>query len=112
MALHDNLCKMRKKKGYSQEDLAYKLGIARQTVGKWENGKAVRERAGLIKLSEIYGVTIDSIVKDNDGCSLFPEKQQHSDSDAIIPFLIRGHQKICLTEDHASIPMEITTITA
>lgn len=93
MALHDNLCRLRKIKGYSQEDLAYKLGIARQTVGKWENGQAVPELAGLIKLSEIYGVTIDSMVKDDDGCSLLPERQQEIDANEIIPFLIRGKQK-------------------
>lgn len=93
MALHDNLCKLRKTRGYSQEDLAYKLGIARQTIGKWESGQAVPELAGLIKLSEIYGVTIDCMVKDRDGCSLISGKKQETDTSEIIPFLIRGKRE-------------------
>lgn len=93
MALHENLCTLRKKNGYSQEDLAYKLGIARQTVGKWENGQAVPELSGLLKLSEIYGVTIDHIVKGQDGCGFMYEQRSETDKDSIIPFLIRGKQK-------------------
>lgn len=93
MALHENLCALRKKNGYSQEDLAYKLGIARQTVGKWENGQAVPELSGLLKLSEIYGVTIDHIVKGQDGCGFTYEQQSETDKDSIILFLIRGKQK-------------------
>ena len=70
MNFADKLQLLRKQNGYSQEQLADKLGIARQTVSKWENGQAVPELNGLISLSELYGVTIDRIVKEDDECNI------------------------------------------
>ena len=70
MNLEEKLQMLRKKNGYSQEQLADKIGIARQTVSKWENGQAIPELNGLILLSELYGVTIDRIVKDDDECNI------------------------------------------
>lgn len=69
MKLQDKLQLLRKQNGYSQEQLADKIGIARQTVSKWETGQAVPELNGLILLSELYGVTIDRIVKEDDACN-------------------------------------------
>ena len=66
MELKDKLQLLRKQNGYSQEQLADKLGIARQTLSKWENGQAVPELSNLISLSNLYGITIDRIVKDDD----------------------------------------------
>lgn len=65
MNLKDRLKRLRKQNGYSQEQLADKLGIARQTISKWENGQAVPELNGLMLLSDLYGVTIDRMVKEN-----------------------------------------------
>lgn len=70
MNLKDKLQLLRKQNGYSQEQLADKLGIARQTISKWETGQAIPELNGLILLSELYGVTIDRIVKENDECNI------------------------------------------
>lgn len=70
MELKDKLQLLRKQNGYSQEQLADKIGIARQTISKWETGQAVPELNGLIQLSKLYGVTIDRIVKDNDECNI------------------------------------------
>jgi len=70
MKLEDKLQLLRKKNGYSQEQLADKLGVARQTISKWENGQALPELSGVILLSELYGVTIDRIVKGDDECNI------------------------------------------
>ena len=70
MELKDKLQLLRKQNGYSQEQLADKLGIARQTLSKWENGQAVPELSNLISLSNLYGITIDRIVKDDDECNI------------------------------------------
>lgn len=51
MNLKEKLQFLRKQNGYSQEQLADKIGIARQTISKWENGQAVPELNGLILLS-------------------------------------------------------------
>jgi len=70
MTLQEKLQYLRKKNGYSQEQLADKLSIARQTVSKWETGQAIPELSGLIQLSDLYGVPIDRIVKEDKECNL------------------------------------------
>lgn len=66
MQFPDKLQKLRKEKGLSQEQLAELLGVSRQAISKWESGAAYPEMANLIALSEIFGVTIDSMIKDTD----------------------------------------------
>lgn len=93
MRLEEKLQLLRKKNGYSQEQLADKLGVARQTVSKWENGQAVPELMALLCLSELYGMTIDRIVKDDDECNVLLSKEADLNISAIIPFLIRAKQQ-------------------
>lgn len=88
MELKDKLQLLRKQKGYSQEQLADKLGITRQTISKWENGQAVPELSGLISLSNLYGVTVDRIVKDDDTCNISLCKNASMDMNKIIEFLL------------------------
>ncbi len=59
----ERLFLLRKQKGLSQEELADMTEVSRQAVSKWERGEAVPDIDKLVKLSQIYGVTIDSIVK-------------------------------------------------
>ena len=61
--LKDNLVMLRNIHGFSQEALAEKIGISRQAYAKWESGATVPdvEKCGL--LAEIYGTTIDSLVR-------------------------------------------------
>lgn len=61
----ERLFLLRKQKGLSQEELADMTEVSRQAVSKWERGEAVPDIDKLVKLSEIYGVSIDSIVKGN-----------------------------------------------
>ena len=88
MKLEEKLQMLRKQNGYSQEQLADKIGIARQTVSKWENGQAVPELNGLISLSELYGVTIDRIVKDDDECNILLCKGADFDINNAVSFLV------------------------
>lgn len=88
MKLQDKLQLLRKQNGYSQEQLADKLGIARQTISKWENGQAVPELNGLILLSDLYGVTIDRIVKENDECNIPLYKSTAININSIVNFLL------------------------
>lgn len=93
MILQDKLQFLRKKHGYSQEQLADKLGVSRQTVGKWENGQAIPELSGLIQLSELYRITIDRIVKDDDECNISLQNHAYANIDEAIHFLIRAKQR-------------------
>ena len=66
MKFHEKLQKRRKEKGLSQEALAEMLNVSRQAVSKWENGQVFPETDKLIVLSEIFGVTVDSLLKDSE----------------------------------------------
>ena len=52
----------------SQEELANQLNLSRQSITKWENGQAFPDITNLIRLSEIFKVSIDKLVKENDIC--------------------------------------------
>ncbi len=65
MSLGQQLKKLRESKGFSQEDVAKKIGIMRQAVYKWENDKSCPDIENLILLSEMYNVTLDELIKGN-----------------------------------------------
>lgn len=60
---HDNLIQLRKRNHMSQEELAAKIGIARQTLSKWETGESVPDIEKCALLAELFGVTLDDLVK-------------------------------------------------
>ena len=63
--LRENLIMLRSINGYLQEEIAEKIGISRQAYAKWESGKTVPDIEKCILLAEVYGVTLDSLVKTN-----------------------------------------------
>ena len=65
MSLADKITLLRKQQGWSQIDLADRLDVSRQSVSKWEMGQAVPELDKIIKLSELFDVTCDYLLKDN-----------------------------------------------
>ena len=64
MSFSEKLMDLRRKSGLSQEQLADRLGVTRQSVSKWESGTAMPELVKLISLSDIFGVSVDYLVKD------------------------------------------------
>jgi len=64
MRFHDKLQLLRKERSFSQEDLAERLSVSRQAISKWESGSALPEIEKLVQLSDIFGVTLDSLMKD------------------------------------------------
>ena len=64
MILADKIMENRKKNGWSQEELAEKLGVSRQSVSKWESAQAVPDMKKILQLSEIFGVSTDYLLKD------------------------------------------------
>ena len=58
----NRLLELRKKNGYSQEELANKLGISRQSVSKWERAEASPDTDNLILLAKIYNVSLDELL--------------------------------------------------
>lgn len=64
MILADKIIENRKKNGWSQEELAEKLGVSRQSVSKWEGAQAVPDMKKIVQMSELFGVTTDYLLKD------------------------------------------------
>ena len=64
MILADKLIDLRKRSGWSQEDLAEKLGVSRQSISKWESAQSVPDMNRILKLSEVFGVSTDYLLKD------------------------------------------------
>ena len=72
--LKENLIILRNIHGYSQEEVAEKIGISRQAYAKWESGRTIPDIEKCKRLSDLYGVTIDSLVKETtvDGKNVIP----------------------------------------
>ena len=66
MELNEKIQILRKNKNMSQEKLADKLNISRQAVQKWENGESLPDISNLIQLSNIFNITLDRLLKDDD----------------------------------------------
>ena len=64
MILADKIIDLRKKNGWSQEELAEQLGVSRQSVSKWESGMSVPDLNKIIAMSELFGVSTDYLLKD------------------------------------------------
>lgn len=62
MSLGNSLYKSRKKKGLSQEEVAEKLGVSRQTISKWETEETVPDIYQAKKLAKIYGLSLDELM--------------------------------------------------
>lgn len=64
MILADKIIDNRKKNGWSQEELAEKLGVSRQSVSKWEGAQSIPDMNKILQMSELFGVTTDYLLKD------------------------------------------------
>lgn len=64
MILADKIIEERKKNGWSQEELANKLGVSRQAVSKWESSGSIPDLQRILQMSELFGVTTDYLLKD------------------------------------------------
>lgn len=64
--LADKIIFLRKQQNWSQEELAYKLDVSRQTISKWESGQNMPEIEKLLLLSEIFNVSINFLIKNDE----------------------------------------------
>lgn len=60
--LNENLKTLRKNKGYSQEQLAVRLNVVRQTVSKWEKGLSVPDAQMLMEIAEVLSVSVNELL--------------------------------------------------
>ncbi len=57
-----NVLSLRTRKGLTQEELAQEIGVARQTVAKWESGEAIPDLVNATRMAEIFDISLDSLV--------------------------------------------------
>lgn len=127
--LKDNLIILRNIHGFSQEEIAEKIGISRQAYSKWEAGTTVPDIEKCMLLADVYGIMIDSLVKTTtlDGKHILPPPQKGKNiwgsvsisdkGQLVIPKDVRekfgltgGQRLIVLTDDKegiALVPSEI-----
>ena len=65
MSLAEKIAMLRRRHGWSQEDLAERLGVSRQSVSKYEGAQSVHDLNGIVRMSEIFGVSTDYLLKDD-----------------------------------------------
>lgn len=65
MTLAQKIMELRKQRGWSQEELAEQLGVSRQSVSKWESGASAPDLEKIIRLSNLFQVTTDYLLKDS-----------------------------------------------
>ena len=65
MIFADKVIALRKKAGWSQEELAERLNVSRQSVSKWESAQSVPDIDRILQMSRLFGVTTDYLLKDD-----------------------------------------------
>lgn len=77
--IHTNLIHLRKLYQYTQEDVARKVGVSRQSVAKWETGESLPDLDSTKALAKLYNVTIDNLINhDEDSAEIsIPPKGKH-----------------------------------
>lgn len=86
MILAEKIVKLRKEQGWSQEELAMRLKVSRQSVSKWESMASMPDLDKILKMSELFGVSTDYLLKDEapaeDGC-INGESQSQEDARSV-----------------------------
>ena len=97
MILADKIITLRKKNGWSQEDLAEKLKVSRQAVSKWEGAQTVPDLERVLQMSQLFGVTTDYLLKDE------LEQEEYSAGEAEQPL-----RRVSMAEANAYLDWRIT----
>lgn len=66
MTLAEKILSLRTERGMSQDDLAEKLEVSRQSVSKWETGQSTPDLDKIIRLADLFGVSVDELVRDGE----------------------------------------------
>ena len=92
--LADRLVELRKEHKLSQEALAEKLGLSRQSISKWERAEASPDTDNLIALAEVYGITLDELLGNNEQKEGKQETQPQSENKDLSAKQIKGKQNL------------------
>ena len=71
MDLGGTIYRLRTEHNLSQGDLAEALGVSRQSVSKWETGQSVPDLDKIIRLADLFGITVDELVREEEAGAAF-----------------------------------------
>ena len=94
MEFNNKLYELRKQKGLSQEELAGRLNVSRQTVSKWEVGESSPDMEKLVAISELFDISLDELVLNK-----APKKEEASEQ-IVKSEMYSDFKKHILTEDN------------
>lgn len=90
---HENLKPMRKAKGYTQEELAIKLNVVRQTVSKWEKGLSVPDADVLCKIADVLDTDVSTLLGE--------EIVEETDKSAVAQQLAKISEQLAMKNQHS-----------
>lgn len=90
MEFNNRLYELRKQRGFSQEELANKLNVSRQTISKWEVGDSTPDMEKLIAISDLFHISLDELVSGKVPVSVEPSQKT--------PELLHVLQETVMTE--------------
>lgn len=90
---HENLKTMRKAKGYTQEELAIKLNVVRQTVSKWEKGLSVPDADVLCKIADVLDMDVSTLLGE--------EIVEETDKSAVAQQLAKISEQLGMKNQHS-----------
>lgn len=109
MIFADKLINLRKKSGWTQEELAEKMDVSRQSIAKWEGAQSVPELAKIIKLSELFGVTTDYLLKDSIETPDRATEAKDSDDTSLRRVSMEEANSFLLARKKAALPTALAT---
>lgn len=86
LEIANRLQKLRKEKGYSQEQLAEALGISRQAISKWERAESSPDTDNLICLAKLYGVSLDELLSTDETIEEIIENTEIAEEEIVTTF--------------------------
>ncbi|MBE6143578.1 MAG: helix-turn-helix transcriptional regulator [Erysipelotrichaceae bacterium] len=99
----NRLCELRKAHNLSQEELAYKLGVSRQAVSKWERSESSPDTDNLIQLAALYNISLDELLNGSEAISLIEENKVVKEEDLKKEIILNSSTKVILGGDEASV---------
>ena len=96
MILADKIIEHRKKHGWSQEELADRLGVSRQSVSKWESAQAVPDMKKILQLAEVFQVSTDYLLRDDIETMTAPETPVDSGLEETVRTVSMGEANVFL----------------
>ncbi len=105
------LFEYRKANGFSQEELAEKIGVSRQAISKWERSESSPDTDNLIALANLYGITIDELLNGTDAPKKISEDQPKEEQMLILPMdLPKKTGKIRFISDGTEFMLKAKTV--